>query len=74
MEPPWDVGMKISSNVQGQMTKMASSPIYGKKTFKNLFLLNQETDDLETWYTALGTQVHTYTCTTKFVQMMTLQS
>ena len=25
MEPPWDVGMKIC-----HMTKMASSPIYGK--------------------------------------------
>ena len=27
------------------------------KNFKNLFLWNQEADDLETWYTALGTQV-----------------
>ena len=26
----WDVGMKIYSNVQGHMTKMASMPIYGK--------------------------------------------
>ena len=30
---------------------------YMVKTFKNLFLRNQETDDLETWYTASGTQV-----------------
>ena len=45
--------MKICSNVPGHMTKMASSPIFGK----NLFLQNQETDDLETWYTAWGTQV-----------------
>ena len=27
------------------------------KTFKNLLLRNQETADLETWYTALDTQV-----------------
>ena len=27
------------------------------KTFKNLFLRNQEIGDLETWYTASGTQV-----------------
>ena len=28
MEPPWDVGMKIYSNVPGHMAKMASRPIY----------------------------------------------
>ena len=56
IEPPWDIGMKICSNVPGHMTKMASSPIYGK-TFKNLLLWNQEADDLETRYTASGTQV-----------------
>ena len=27
------------------------------KIFKNLLLRNQEADDLETWYTASGTQV-----------------
>ena len=26
------------------------------KNFKNLLLLNQEADDLETWYTASGTR------------------
>ena len=57
MEPPWDVGMKICSNVSGHMTKIAFRPIYGKNLKKNLFLRNQETDDLETWYTASGTQV-----------------
>ena len=36
------------------MTKMAATPIYGKKTFKNLLLQNQKADDLETWYVALG--------------------
>ena len=35
------------------MTKMAATPIYGKKTFKDL-LQNQKADDLETWYVALG--------------------
>ena len=30
MKPPWDVGMKICSNIPGHMTKMASRPIYGK--------------------------------------------
>ena len=55
-QPPWAIGMKISSNVPGHMTKMASRPIYGKK-LPNLLLRNQEADDLETWYTAPGTQV-----------------
>ena len=35
IEPPWDVGMKICSNVQGHMTKMASMPIYGKNLQKS---------------------------------------
>ena len=48
--------MKNCSNVPCHMTKMASRPIYGK-TFKNLLLRNQEADDLETWYTASGTQI-----------------
>ena len=37
VEPPWDVGMTICSNVQGLMTKMASRPIYGKKPSKISF-------------------------------------
>ena len=49
IRPPWDIGMNICSNVLGHMTKMASRPIYGKKTFKTLLLRNQEADDLETW-------------------------
>ena len=49
----WMSGMKICSN---HMTKMASRPIY-EKNLDNLLLWNQEADDLETWYTALGTQV-----------------
>ena len=49
------LGMKICSNVRGDMTKTASSPIYEKKkNFKNLLLA----DDLEIWNnTASDTQV-----------------
>ena len=46
MKPPWDVGMKMCSNVLGHMNK-CSGPYMGK-TFKNHFLRNQEADDLET--------------------------
>ena len=35
MEPSWDVGMKICSNVPGHMTKMVSRPIYGKNLQKS---------------------------------------
>ena len=35
------------------MTKMAAMPIYGKN-LKNLLLLNQKANGLETWYAALG--------------------
>ena len=38
------------------MTKMAPRPLYGKN-IQNQLLRNQEADDLETWYTVLGTQV-----------------
>ena len=34
MEPQWDVGMKICSAVPGHMTKMVSSTIYGKISFR----------------------------------------
>ena len=33
--PPWDVGMKICSNVTGHMTKIASRPIYDKNLQKS---------------------------------------
>ena len=36
MEPPWNVGMKICSDVPDHITKMASMPIYGK-TLKIFF-------------------------------------
>ena len=54
VESPWDEGRKAYSNCLGHMTKMATMPIYGK-SFKNLLLCNLKADDLETWYTALGT-------------------
>ena len=38
------------------MTNMAAMP-YMVKTFKNLLLQNQQTDDIETWYVALSMQV-----------------
>ena len=44
--------MKICSNVPSHMTM----PICDEN-FKNLLLRNQEADDLETWYAALGTRV-----------------
>ena len=44
----------LCSNGPGHMTKMAATPIYGKKPFKNLLLQNQTADDLGTWYVAFG--------------------
>ena len=40
-----------------QMFQVAWPCPYMVKNFKNLLLRNQEADDLETWYTASGTQV-----------------
>ena len=58
MEPPWDRGTKVCSNGLGHMTKMAIMPIYSMvKTIKDIFLWNRKTDDYETWYTTLSTQV-----------------
>ena len=56
VEPPWDGGTKVCSNGLGHMTKMADMPIYGRNLKKNL-LRNKKTDDLETWYAALGARV-----------------
>ena len=49
------LGKKNCTNGLGHMTNMATMPIYGKN-LKNLLLQNQQTDGLETWYVALGTQ------------------
>ena len=38
------------------MTKMAATPIYGKKNFENLLFQNRMSYDLETWHVASGTQ------------------
>ena len=56
MEPPWDVGIKKCGNIPCHMTKMTSRPIYGKNLQKSPSL-EPRADDLETWYTASGTQV-----------------
>ena len=40
------------------MTKMATTPIYGKKPFKIILLRNRRADFYETWYVALGTPAH----------------
>ena len=58
--------MKICWHDAGHMTKMAATPIYGKKPFKNL-LRNRQADFHETWYVASGTPAH------HSVQMMTLE-
>ena len=41
----------------GSHDKLATMPIYGKKTFKNL-LRNQWANFQETWYVASGTLAH----------------
>ena len=58
VEPPWVGGTKSCSQHLGHMTKMAATPIYGKKTFKNLLLQNRQADFHETWYVATGTPTH----------------
>ena len=55
VEPPWEGGTKVYINGPDHMTKMAAMPIV-VKTFKNLFLQNQKSYDLETWHVALGTR------------------
>ena len=42
----------------GHMTKMAATPIYGKKPSKKLLLRSGRADFHETWYVALGTPAH----------------
>ena len=52
MEHPWEGGKKVCMNGQGHMTKMAAMAINRKKTFKDLLLQNQKTNDFETWFEA----------------------
>ena len=54
VKTPYDKSAKFFTKYFGHMTKMAATPIYGKKPFKNLLLQNQMASDLETWYVALG--------------------
>ena len=56
VKPPWDRWTKVCSNGPGHMTKMAAMPIYGKN-LNNDRIWNQQADDLESWYAALGTHV-----------------
>ena len=54
VEPPWEGGMKVSINGTGHMTKMAATPIYGKKLQKSSS--TELSYDHETWHGALCTQ------------------
>ena len=65
MEPPWDGVTKVCSNGPGHMTKMATTPIYGK----NLKKSSPEPKGRWPWklVCSLGCS-----STTKFVLMMTL--
>ena len=54
MTTPYDWLAKIYTNCYDHMTKMASTPIYGKKLFKYLLLWNQKAVGFGTWYVALG--------------------
>ena len=58
MESQWDGGTKVYIFGPGHMTKMATTPIYGKNPSKKLLLQNQKAYDLETWCVALGMQAH----------------
>ena len=54
MTTPYDRSAKIYTKSTGHMTKMATTPIYGKNLFKCLLLWNQRANGLGTWYVALG--------------------
>ena len=58
VEPSWVGRTKVCSRHLGHMTKMAATPIYGKKPFKNLLLQKRQADFHETWYVASGTPAH----------------
>ena len=65
IRPPWDVGMKNCSNVTGDMTKMASMPIYGKNLQKSPFSGTKRLMTLKLVY-GIG-----YSSIAKSVQVMT---
>ena len=49
--------MKFYLHYAGHVTKIATTPLYDKKPFKNLLPQNQQTDFNETWYVACGIPV-----------------
>ena len=49
-------GMNICLNSLSHMTNMATTPIFGKTTFK-ILLQNHLTNDFETWYVTLDSQI-----------------
>ena len=55
VEPFWEVGASIYKYGLCHMTKMTAIPVYGKN-FKNLYLCNLKSYDLETWHGTLETQ------------------
>ena len=50
-------GMKIDTNGEGPITKMAAIPVYGKP-FKKSSSLEPMPNCNETWYVAFGTPAH----------------
>ena len=65
MASPCDGGMKVCSNGPGQMTKLATMPIYGKN-------LKKSSPEPKDWWPSNLICSIRYSCTTKFVEMMTL--
>ena len=66
-EPPWDIGIKMCSNVPGHMAKMASRPIYGKNLKKKI--PSSEPRSRWSWNLVYS---FGYSIYTKFLQMKTL--
>ena len=54
MKTPYDRLAKFCTNCTGHLSKIATTPIYGKHNFKYLLLWNQKANGLGTWYVALG--------------------
>ena len=50
-------GTKSYINDLGHLIKMAATPIYEKKSFRNLLPWNRLADSLEPWYVASGPRV-----------------
>ena len=60
MEPTWAGRRKVHSNDLGHITKIATTPVYGKTLQIPSFpgSVGQLTKCIETWYVALTTQAH----------------